>query len=107
MDRFGENFKLVSLSAGLLEQIGSSGLAREEKDLAFRQLAASDDGRFDTGHSSHDDIADEHVGLEAFERLDSFFSAKDGSRLKTRLVEDDCEGVGYDLLVVGDQNSWF
>jgi len=108
MDRLGEYLEFVTLGAGLFEQIGGGGLSGEEKDLALWQFAARNDCRFDAGHTSHDDIADEHVRLEAVEQLDSFFAAKNGARLKACLIQNNCESVGDYLLVVGDQNfrSW-
>jgi len=102
VDWFGEDLELMALRTGLFEQIGGSGLPREEKDLALWQFAAGDDCSFNTGHAGHNDVADKHVGLEALERLDGFFSAKHCARLKARLIQDYCECVGNYLLIISD-----
>jgi len=107
MDRLREDFEFVALGAGLFKQVRGSGLARKEKDFALWQFAASDDCSFDAGHAGHDDVADEHVGLEALERLDGLFSAKHGACLKARLIQDNCQGVGNYLLVIGDEYPGF
>jgi hypothetical protein len=91
MDRFGQNFELVSLRACLFKQVCSRGLTRKEKDLALWKLAASDDCRFNSGHTGHNDVADEHVGLKGFERLDCLFSAEDGACLKASLIQNNRE----------------
>jgi len=95
------------LGHGLFEQIRGCRLTGEEKDLALWQFAAGDDCRFDTGHTGHDDVADEHIGLKALERFDGFFSAEHSARFETCLVEDDGQCVSNDLLVVSDEYSWF
>ena len=107
MDWFGEDFELVTLAAGLFQQICGRGLARKKEDFALWKFAASDDCSFDTGHAGHDDVADEHIGLETLERLDGLFSAKHGARLEARLVQDDCESVGNYLLVISNEYSGF
>ena len=104
MDGLGENLKLVSLGAGFLQQICGRGLAGEEENFAVGHLGAGGNGSFDAGHAGHDDVGDEHVGLEAFERLDGLFAAVDGARFKAGLVQDDGQRVGDDLLVVGDEH---
>ena len=107
MDRFGEDLEFMALSTGFFEQIRGCRLTGEEKDLALWQFAASDDGCFYAGHAGHDDVADEHIGLKALQRLDGFFSAEDSARLETCLVEDNGQCIGNDLLVVGNENSGF
>jgi len=107
MDRFSKDFELVTLRAGLFQQIRGSGLAGKEKDLALWKFAASDDCCFNTGHAGHDDVADEHIGLEALERLDGLFSAEHGACLKARLIQDNRQGVGDYLLVIGDEYPGF
>ena len=39
VDRLGENLELVALGPGLFQQIGGSGLAGKQQNLALRQLA--------------------------------------------------------------------
>ena len=107
MDRFGEDLEFMALSTGFFEQIRGCRLTGEEKDLALWQFAAGDDCRFDTGHAGHDDVADEHVGLKALNRLDGFLSAEDGARLKACLIQDDREGVRNYLFVIGNEYSGF
>ncbi len=84
-----------------------AALAGEEQNLAAGQLVAGGDGSFDAGHSGHDDVGDEHVGSKGVERFDGLLAAIDGARLKASLIEDDSEGVGDDLLVVGDEDAGF
>jgi len=104
---FGENFEFVPLSAGLFKQIRGCGLTRKEKDFALWQLAASDDCSFNPGHTGHDDIADEHVGLKAFDQLDGLFSAIDCACVKACLIEDNCQSIRDYLLVIGNKNLGF
>ena len=54
MDRLCQDLELMPLHPCLLQQVGGCGLAREEQDLAMRNLAACDDCRFDSGHPGHD-----------------------------------------------------
>src|SRR6202789_3845493 len=105
--RLGEDLEFVPLHAGLFEKIRGGCLAGEQKDLAIWQSAAGDDCRFDTGHAGHDDVADEHVGLKALNRLDGFLSAEDGARLKACLIQDDREGVRNYLVVICNDYSGF
>src|SRR6185312_16123060 len=105
MNGLGENLELVALCACLLQKVSGGGLAGEEEDLALWQAAAGDDCSFDAGHAGHDDIADEHVGLELFDGLDGLFAPEHGTRVEASLVENDCERIGNDLLVVGDEDS--
>ena len=86
--RLGEDLEFMPLGTGLFEEIRRCRLAGKEQDLALWQLTASDDGCFYAGHASHDDVADEHIGLEAFERLDGLFSAEHSASLKACLVKD-------------------
>ena len=58
MDRLGENFEFMPLHAGLFEKVCGRSLTGEEEDLTFGQPTARDDGRFNTCHSRHDDVAD-------------------------------------------------
>src|SRR5271170_3241198 len=64
MDGLCEYLELVALSAGAVEQISGGGLAGEEQNLACRQQFANPDGGIDAVEVGHDDVADEHVGLE-------------------------------------------
>lgn len=105
MHWLGEDLEFMALGTGLFEQIRGCRLTGEEKDLALGQFAASDDCRFDAGHTSHDDVTDEHIGLKALERFDGFFSAEHSACLKTCLVEDNRQSIGNDLLVIGDEYS--
>ncbi len=105
VDWFGEDLELVALGAGFFEEVGGGGLAGEEKNLAVGAPGAGGDGGFDAGHAGHDDVGDEHVGFKGIERFDGFFAAVDGARLEARLIEDDGEGVGDHLLIVGDEDA--
>src|ERR1700727_1605755 len=97
----------MPLGASLFEQVCGGGLAREKKDLSVWQFAARDNCSFDAGHSSHDDVADEHIGLEVLERLNGFFSAKNCTCLKACLIQNNCQSVGDYLFVIGDQDLGF
>jgi len=101
VDGLGEDFELVAALAGFFEQVGGGCLAGEQQNFAVGQLRLSCDGGLDAGHSSHDDIGDEHVGLEGIEGFDGFLAAVDGTCLKAGLVENDGERVGDYLFVVG------
>ena len=105
MDGLGQDFELVALCACFLQEVGGSCLSGEEEDFAFGQLGAGEDSCLDTGHAGHDDVADEHVGLEGVESFDGLFSAEYGARFKASLIEDDREGVCDDLFIVCDEDS--
>ena len=107
MDGLGKDFEFVAFCAGLLQKVGRGSLTGEEQDFALRQSTACDDRGFDTGHAGHDDVADEHVGLEGLDRLDGLLSTKDCTRLKACLIQDNCERVGNYLFVIGDEYSGF
>ena len=100
MDRLSQNLKFVPLRPRLFQEIRRCGLTGEKQNFALRQFAAGYDGSFDAGHASHDDIADEHIGLKALERLNCLFTAENGTRFKSRLVENDCEGICNYLFVI-------
>jgi len=103
---FGENLELVAQGAGLLEEIRGGGLSGEEENLAVGHLGAGRDGGLDAGHSGHDDVGDEHVGLEAVEALDGLLATVDGAGFEAGLVENDGESVGDHLFIVGDEYAW-
>jgi hypothetical protein len=65
MYRFSEDFKFMTLCPRLLQQIGGSGLSREEKNIAFWKFTSSGNGGLDTRHALHNYIGDQHLGLEA------------------------------------------
>ena len=104
MDRLGENFELVSLRASFFEQVRGGGLSGEEQDLASRHPGSGDDGGFDACHTGHDDVADEHVGLEVVESFHRLFSAENCTCFKTGLVQNNCESVCDYLLVVRNEH---
>lgn len=107
MDRLGEDFELMALGTSLFEQVSSGSLARKEKDFALWQFTAGNNCGFDARHPGHDDVADEHIGLEALKRLDSLFTAEYRVRFKACLIQDDCQGVGDDLFIISDENPGF
>ena len=59
MDGLGEDFKLVALGAGALQQIGGGRLAGEEQDLATGKKLTNPDRSLDAVNVGHDDVADD------------------------------------------------
>ena len=106
MDGLGEDLKFMPLGASLFEEVGCSGLAGEEKDLAVGHAGAGGNGGFNAGHAGHNDIRDEHVGLEGVERFQSLLSTVDGAGLEACLIKNDGEGIGDHLFIVGDEDAW-
>ena len=104
MDRLGKDLELVPLGASFLEEVRGGGLSGEEQDFASRHFVSGDDCRFNSCHSGHDDITDQHIGLEVFERLDCFFSAENCTCVKARLIKNDSERICDYLLVVRNEH---
>lgn len=100
MNGLGQDLELVAFCASFFEQIGSGGLPGEEQDFTVGHLFARLDGSLDAGHSRHDDVGDQHIWLKGVERFDGLFSAKNGSGLKSGLVEDDGQRICDYLFVV-------
>src|SRR5690349_15427895 len=104
MHGLGQDFELMSLGAGALQQIGGGGLAGEQQDLAGRQKAANMDGGFDAVHVGHDDVADHQVGTDVARALDGSGSGVDGGSIEAMLVKDDSQRVGNHVFVIDDQD---
>src|SRR5277367_6645538 len=102
MNGLGEDLKLVPLSAGAVKQVGGGGLPGEEQNLACWQQFADPDCGIDAVEVGHDDITDEHVGLESARCLDGIFAGVYSSGFNSALVQNDCKGIDNDTLVVGD-----
>jgi hypothetical protein len=104
MDGLGQDFELVALGPGAVEQVGGGGLPGEEQDLAGGQYPADADGGVDAVEVGHHDVADEHVGPEGRRKLNGLLAAIDGGGIETGLIEDNREGVGDHALIVGDEH---
>src|SRR6185437_1823047 len=102
MDGLGQDLKFMALRPCFFKQIGRGCLPRKQENFTLWQPFASNDCGFDSGHASHDDVADKHVRLKIFERFDRFLAAEYRTRLKTCLIEDDRERVGNHLFVIGN-----
>src|SRR5215813_4019281 len=106
MHGLGQNFELVALGSGLLEQIGRGRLPRKKKDLASGQVLTDADGGLDTVHVLHDDIADHQVWAARAGAGHSLCSGVNRAGLKSILVEDGSQGVRYHPLVIDHQDAW-
>ncbi len=104
MNRLGKDLELVPLSARFLEEVRGSGLSGEEQDFASRHFGPGDDCRFDTCHSGHDDVTDQHIRLELFECLDCSFSTENCTCFEARLIKNDSERICDHLLVVRNEH---
>lgn len=107
VDGLCKDLELMALRTGFLEQVGCGGLAGEEQYFALGQALPSNNGGFNAGHASHNDVADEHVGLKAIERLDGLLSAEHCAGFKSCLIEDDRKGIGNHLFVICYEYSGF
>lgn len=97
----------MALGAGAFQEIGGGGLSREEQNFAARKEAANVDGRLDTVHVGHDDVADDEVRTNGFGALHGTGSGVDSRGIEPVLVEDDGERVGDYSFVVYDQYLGF
>lgn len=104
MHWLGQDFEFVSLCASTLEQVGGGGLPGEQENLAAWKKSANIDGRFNPIHIGHDDVADYEVRVDV---PGTFYGTRAGiyrGRVKSVLVEDNCEGVSDNPLVVNHKN---
>ena len=107
MDRFGQYLEIVTLCMSLLQQIGGGCLAGKKQDLDGWQQGANADGGINAVQVGHDDIGDQHVGLEGGRKFKGFFAGIHGACLKAALVQDHGQGVGDDPFVIGDKDFGF
>jgi hypothetical protein len=104
MYRFGQNLELMSLSAGVLQQISRSGLSGEEQDLAGWQEIPDVDGSFDAIHVRHDNVADYKVWFHAPGTLYGTRTCVHGRCVKTVLIENDRQGICNNPLIINNQD---
>ena len=107
MNGFGQDLEVVSLDVCLFEQVGGSGLTGEEQDLDGGEQGADADGGVDAIEVGHDDVRDQHIGLEGGSEFESFFSGIDGACLEAALVQNHGQGVSNHTFIVGDKDFGF
>lgn len=105
VDGFEEDFEFVAAEAGIVEEVGGGGLAREEQDAAVGDEGADLDGGVDAGDAGHDDVGEEDVGVEGAGGIDGVLAAVDGGSLKAVLGEDQAKGIGDDAFIVGHEDT--
>jgi hypothetical protein len=106
VDGFGQDFKVVTLGMSTIEQVGGGGLAREQQNFDGWQQRTDANGGLYSVQVGHDDIRDQHVGLEGWREFQRFFAGVDGLGLEAALIEDHSQRICNDPLVVGNKDFW-
>lgn len=60
-----------------------------------------------SGDAAHHDVRDQHIGLECTGSLHGLLAAVDGTRLKSRVVQDDGHCVCDDFFVIRNEHPLF
>ena len=100
MHWLGQDFEFVPLSAGLLEKIGSGGLTGKQENFASGNQLADLNGRFDSVHIGHDDVADNQIRTCGSSAVDGSKSRVYRRCLKAVLIQDDRQCVGNNSFII-------
>ena len=103
MDGFGEGLKFMVLGVRLFQQVNSCCL-RKRAEPSEGQLCANYDRGFDYVDARRHHIGDQQIRLEALRLVKHLVAAIDGTRLKTRSVQNDRKCVGYHSFVIGNEH---
>src|ERR1700753_2022378 len=103
MDRLCENLEFVALSARAIKQISGGGLPGKEQDFARGQHRANLDGGIDAIQICHDDVADEHIGLECLGGCNGLLAAVNSGSVESTLIENDGQRISNHTLIISHQ----
>ena len=103
MNRFRKEIEDEAVNMSRAKQIRMRRISGEQNDLAARKSLLNEDCGINSADFTHDDVADQNVGLSCLSRKDRFAAAVHGGRLVALLVKDSGKRVSDESIVVGDQ----
>jgi hypothetical protein len=63
MYRLVEDFEVIALRPGILNEVGRRGLTRKENDFASWTIPQDADSSFYSAYTAHHNVGDENVGI--------------------------------------------
>lgn len=105
MDGLEEDFEFVATQAGIVQEVGSGGLAGKQQHAAGRDEGADLDGRLNPADSRHDDIGEKDIGMKSARGIDGVLPVIDRGGFVAVLGKDQPQRIGDDMLIVGDKDA--